>query len=62
MSQEEETRNGFLKRGITQMTQATATENGTKLLARSLVANQQQSNADFESKYVSPFMPSLRKS
>lgn len=47
------------------MTQATATENGTKLLARSLIGtNQQQlqSNADFEPKYVSPFMPSLRKS
>jgi len=47
------------------MTQATATENGTKLLARSLVGTnqqQQQSNADFETKYISPFMPSLKKS
>ena len=45
------------------MTQATATENGTKLLARSLVGgNQQQSNPDFESKYISPFMPSMKKS
>jgi hypothetical protein len=46
------------------MTQATATENGTKLLARSLVGTnqQQQSNGDFETKYISPFMPSLKKS
>jgi len=42
------------------MTQATATENGTKILTRSIVGNPNPN--DIEVKYISPFMPTLKKS
>ncbi len=45
-----------LKRGSTQ---ATAAENGTRILTRSLLAN---GNDIIESKYISPFMQQLQKS
>jgi hypothetical protein len=45
---------------MTQITQATANENGTKILTRSAIGNHVTS--DFETKYVSPFMPTMKKS
>lgn len=42
------------------MTQATATEAGTKILTRSAVAN--PTPTDIDVKYISPFMPILKKS